>query len=103
MSQPWSQRFDAPLHPLIAAFHASIGFDLALLPVEVRASQAHARMLARQGIISSEEGECLVQGLDRILQEYEQGTFPAQGEDVHLAVERRLTELVGEVLSLIHI
>ena len=102
MSQPWSQRFDAPLHPLIAAFHASIGFDLALLPVEVRASQAHARMLARQGIIRPEEGECLVQGLACILQEYEQGTFPAQGEDVHLAVERRLTELVGEVGKKLH-
>jgi argininosuccinate lyase len=102
MSQPWSQRFDAPLHPLIAAFHASIGFDLALLPVEVRASQAHARMLARQGIISPEEGECLVQGLARILQEYEQGTFPAQGEDVHLAVERRLIALVGEVGKKLH-
>jgi len=102
MSQPWSQRFDAPLHPLIAAFHASIGFDLALLPVEVRASQAHARMLARQGIIRPEEGECLVQGLARILQEYEQGTFPAQGEDVHLAVERRLIALVGEVGKKLH-
>ncbi len=102
MSQPWSQRFEAPLHPVIAAFHASIGFDLALLPMDVRGSQAHARMLARQGIITPEEGEQLVQGLAQILQEYEQGSFPAQGEDVHLAVERRLTELVGEVGKKLH-
>lgn len=102
MSQPWSQRFDAPLHPAIDAFNASIGFDLALLPVDVRGSQAHARMLARQGIISPAEGEQLVQGLEQIQQEYQQGVFPAQGEDVHLAVERRLTELVGEVGKKLH-
>ncbi|WAS03941.1 argininosuccinate lyase [Gloeomargaritales cyanobacterium VI4D9] len=102
MSQPWSQRFDSPLHPVIEAFNASIDFDLALLPVDVRGSQAHARMLARQGIITPEEGERLVQGLAQILREYEQGTFPAQGEDVHLAVERRLTELVGEMGKKLH-
>ncbi|MCS7227054.1 MAG: lyase family protein, partial [Gloeomargarita sp. SKYB31] len=102
MNQPWSQRFTQPLHPLVERFNASIGFDLALLPWDVRGSQAHARMLARQGIITPEEGETLVQGLAQILQEYEQGRFPAQGEDVHLAVERRLTELVGEVGKKLH-
>ncbi|MEN9263354.1 MAG: argininosuccinate lyase, partial [Gloeomargarita sp. GMQP_bins_44] len=91
-----------PLHPLVAQFNASIGFDLALLPWDVQGSQAHARMLARQGIITPQEGEILVQGLARILQEYEQGQFPVQGEDVHLAVERRLTELVGEVGKKLH-
>jgi len=69
MSQPWSQRFDSPLHPVIEAFNASIGFDLALLRVDVRGSQAHARKLARQGIITPEEGEQLVQGLAQILRE----------------------------------
>ncbi|MEN9217142.1 MAG: argininosuccinate lyase [Gloeomargarita sp. HHBFW_bins_162] len=102
MSQPWSQRFDSPLHPLIEAFNASIGFDLKLLPVDVQGSQAHARMLARQGIITPEEGEQLVQGLAQIRQEYEEGRFPAQGEDVHFAVERRLTELVGDVGKKLH-
>ncbi|MEN9218039.1 MAG: argininosuccinate lyase, partial [Gloeomargarita sp. DG_2_bins_126] len=102
MSQPWSQRFDSPLHPVIEAFNASIGFDLQLLPVDVRGSQAHARMLARQGIITAAEGEQLVQGLEQIRQEYAEGRFPAQGEDVHLAVERRLTELVGEVGKKLH-
>ncbi|MCS7030336.1 MAG: argininosuccinate lyase [Gloeomargarita sp. SKYG116] len=102
MNQPWSQRFTQPLHPLVERFNASIGFDLALLPWDVRGSQAHARMLARQGIITPEEGETLVQGLAQILQEYEQGRFPAQGEDVHLAVEQRLTELVGEVGKKLH-
>ncbi|WP_421657924.1 argininosuccinate lyase [Leptothermofonsia sp. ETS-13] len=105
-SQPstWSQRFESALHPAIARFNASIGFDIRLIEYDITGSQAHARMLAHTGIISAEEGEKLVRGLEQIRQEYRQGFFNPgiDAEDVHLAVERRLTELVGEVGKKLH-
>ncbi len=105
-SQPstWSQRFESALHPAIARFNASIGFDIRLIEYDITGSQAHARMLAHTGIISAEEGEKLVRGLEQIRQEYRQGFFNPgiDAEDVHFAVERRLTELVGDVGKKLH-
>ncbi|MCL6435583.1 MAG: argininosuccinate lyase [Leptolyngbyaceae cyanobacterium HOT.MB2.61] len=105
-SQPstWSQRFESALHPAIARFNASIGFDIRLIEYDITGSQAHARMLAHTGIISAEEGEKLVRGLEQIRQEYRQGFFNPgiDAEDVHFAVERRLTELLGDVGKKLH-
>jgi argininosuccinate lyase len=103
-NQTWSQRFESSLHPAIARFNASIGFDIELIEYDLTGSQAHARMLAHTGIISAEEGETLVNGLDQIRQEYRQGQFTPgiEAEDVHFAVERRLTELVGDVGKKLH-
>ncbi|NJR66721.1 MAG: argininosuccinate lyase [Leptolyngbyaceae cyanobacterium CRU_2_3] len=103
-SQTWSQRFEAALHPAIARFNASIGFDIELIDYDLTGSQAHAKMLAHTGIISAAEGEQLVAGLEQIRQEYHQGNFNPgiEAEDVHFAVERRLTELVGEVGKKLH-
>ncbi len=100
----WSQRFESALHPAIARFNASIGFDIQLIEYDITASQAHARMLAHTGIISPTEGEQLVAGLEQVRQEYRAGTFTPsiEAEDVHFAVERRLTELVGEVGKKLH-
>jgi len=100
----WSQRFEAALHPAIARFNASIGFDIELIEYDLTGSQAHAKMLAKTGIISPEEGETLVAGLEQIRQEYRQGFFKpgVDAEDVHFAVERRLTELVGDVGKKLH-
>jgi argininosuccinate lyase len=100
----WSQRFELALHPAIARFNASIGFDIELIEYDLTGSVAHARMLARTGIISAEEGEQLVAGLERIRTEYRQGTFQpgVEAEDVHFAVERRLTEIVGDVGKKLH-
>ncbi|QEP99957.1 argininosuccinate lyase [Thermosynechococcus sp. CL-1] len=102
--QPWSQRFEQALHPAIARFNASIGFDIRLIEYDLTGSQAHARMLAKTGIISPEEAETLIQGLEQIRQEYRAGQFTPgiEAEDVHFAVERRLTELVGEVGKKLH-
>ncbi|WJI26661.1 argininosuccinate lyase [Thermosynechococcus sp. B3] len=102
--QPWSQRFEQALHPAIARFNASIGFDIRLIEYDLTGSQAHARMLAKTGIISPEEAETLIQGLEQIRQEYRDGQFTPgiEAEDVHFAVERRLTELVGEVGKKLH-
>jgi argininosuccinate lyase len=105
-SQPatWSQRFESALHPAIARFNASIGFDIHLIEYDISGSQAHAKMLAHTGIISAAEGETLVNGLEQIRQEYRQGQFTpgVDAEDVHFAVERRLTDLVGDVGKKLH-
>lgn len=102
--QTWSQRFESALHPAIARFNASIGFDIELIEYDITGSQAHAKMLAHTGIISPEEGEQLVTGLEQIRQEYRQGEFQpgVDAEDVHFAVERRLTEIVGDVGKKLH-
>ena len=102
--QTWSQRFESALHPAIALFNASIGFDIELLEYDLNGSQAHAKMLAHTGIISAEEGEQLVAGLEQIRQDYRAGHFQpgVEAEDVHFAVERRLTELVGDVGKKLH-
>lgn len=100
----WSDRFETALHPAIAQFNASIGFDLELLPYDIQGSIAHAKMLAQTGIITQAEAEQLVQGLEQVLREHENGVFQpgVEEEDVHFAVEHRLTEMVGEVGKKLH-
>ncbi|MEH2029432.1 MAG: argininosuccinate lyase [Nostoc sp.] len=102
--ETWSQRFESALHPAIARFNASIGFDIELIEYDLTGSQAHAQMLAHTGIISPEEGEQLVAGLEQIRQEYRQGKFQpgVDAEDIHFAVEHRLTEIVGDVGKKLH-
>jgi argininosuccinate lyase len=102
--QTWSQRFESALHPAIARFNASISFDIELIEYDITGSQAHAEMLAHTGIISDSEAKQLVSGLEQIRQEYRQGNFTPgiEAEDVHFAVERRLTEIVGEVGKKLH-
>lgn len=100
----WSERFESALHPAIARFNASIGFDIELIEYDVTGSVAHAKMLGDTGIISSEESDKLIAGLEQIRQEYRQGIFNPgiEAEDVHFAVERRLTEIVGDVGKKLH-
>jgi argininosuccinate lyase len=102
--QTWSQRFESALHPAIARFNASINFDIELIEYDLTGSQAHAKMLAHTGIISQEEGEQLVAGLEQIRQEYRQGKFHPgiEAEDVHFAVEHRLVEIVGDLGKKLH-
>ncbi|VEP11452.1 Argininosuccinate lyase [Hyella patelloides LEGE 07179] len=100
----WSDRFESALHPAIAIFNASIGFDIELIEYDLTGSVAHAKMLAKTGIISEEEAQQLEQGLEKIRQEYRQGEFNpgVDAEDVHFAVERRLTEILGDVGKKLH-
>jgi argininosuccinate lyase len=100
----WSDRFESALNPAIARFNASIGFDIELLEYDLTGSIAHAKMLAHTGIISAAEAEQLVAGLEKIRQEYREGNFTPgiEAEDVHFAVERRLTEIVGDVGKKLH-
>jgi len=100
----WSQRFESALHPAIARFNASISFDIELIEYDITGSVAHAKMLAKTGIISAAEGEKLVAGLEQIRSEYQQGIFQpgVDAEDVHFAVEKRLTEITGDIGKKIH-
>jgi argininosuccinate lyase len=100
----WSDRFETALNPVIAIFNASISFDIALIEYDITGSIAHGKMLAHTGIISVEEGEKLVTALEQIRQEYRNGNFNpgVEAEDVHFAVERRLTELIGDVGKKLH-
>ncbi len=103
-NKTWSDRFEESLHPTIAIFNASIGFDIELIEYDLTGSIAHAQMLAHTGIISSIEAQQIVDGLEQIRQEYRQGNFNPgiDQEDIHFAVERRLTELIGDVGKKLH-
>lgn len=102
--QTWSDRFETSLHPAIAVFNASIGFDIELVEYDLTGSVAHAKMLGHTNIITSEEVDKLIKGLEQIRQEYREGNFNpgVEQEDVHFAVERRLTEIVGDVGKKLH-
>jgi argininosuccinate lyase len=97
-------RFREPQDPAFQALNASIGFDRRLWPHDVAQSRAHARMLAAQGVISSEDRDALLTGLNAVEAELREGTFPfaSDDEDIHMAVERRLTELAGPVGGRLH-
>jgi argininosuccinate lyase len=97
-------RFRDPQDPLFQALNSSISFDYRLAPYDLEQSFAHARMLARSGIISHQDLAELERGLEAVRQEIEEDRFvvdPAD-EDVHMAIERRLTEIVGPVGGKIH-
>src|SRR5918911_4762325 len=97
-------RFSQPQDPAFRALHYSIGFDYRLAPYDVEQSRAHARMLAARDIISEADRDALLGGLDRVEAELEAGDFdfPEEDEDIHMAVERRLTEIVGPVGGRLH-
>ncbi len=97
-------RFAEPQHPDFQRLNASIGFDWRLGPYDVEQSRAHARMLAAAGIISDADRDALLAGLDRVGDELDSGAFPflPGDEDIHMAVERRLTEIAGPVGGRLH-
>jgi argininosuccinate lyase len=104
MTTPWSQRFEQGLHPAIHRFNASIGFDIALIEFDLTGSVAQAKMLAHTGIIADTEAQMLVQGLEQIRTEWQEGQFQPgiEAEDIHYAIEQRLVEIVGDVGKKLH-
>jgi argininosuccinate lyase len=97
-------RFGSDLAEAAMRLNASIAFDQRLYAHDIRGSQAHAQMLARQGIMTAAEADAICRGLDQVKQELEQGVLkldPAL-EDIHLNIERRLTELIGPVGAKLH-
>jgi argininosuccinate lyase len=100
----WGGRFAAGPAGALAAINASIDIDKRLYAQDIRASLAHADMLARRKIISSKDGAAIRRGLARILDEIEAGTFRFQAalEDIHMNVEARLAELIGPAAGRLH-
>jgi argininosuccinate lyase len=97
-------RFKKQADELVNAYTTSIPYDWRLYPYDIAGSIAHARMLAKQGIISDKDAEAIVNGLTAIQREIEQGEFQfkAELEDIHMNIEARLIEIAGEVGGKLH-
>ncbi|MGA2285926.1 MAG: argininosuccinate lyase [Dehalococcoidia bacterium] len=102
--KPWSGRFAGKTHPLVDAYTSSLDVDAALYAEDIRASIAHARMLAKQRIIPRADAQAIVRGLREIEREIEHGefAFDASLEDIHTNVEVRLGEKIGDAAGRLH-
>src|SRR6187397_761540 len=100
----WGGRFASGPAAIMEKINTSIDFDWHLYRQDIAASKAHAKMLAEQGIIASDDARKIAHGLDTILSEIEQGsfTFKRALEDIHMNVESRLTELIGPAAGRLH-
>lgn len=103
-STMWGGRFNVGPDAVMEAINASIGFDQRLYAQDIQGSKAHAAMLASCGIIQTDEEAKIQQGLDTILTEIEAGdfVFSTALEDIHMNVESRLSELIGEAAGRLH-
>jgi len=100
----WAGRFSEPTSDLVKRYTASVAFDQRMWRQDIRASLAHATMLARQGIITVDDLAAIEHGMAQIVREIEAGTFvwSLDLEDVHLNIEKRLTTLVGDAGKRLH-
>ncbi len=101
---PASTRFTEPQHAAFRRLNDSVGFDWRLAPYDVAQSRAHASMLAGQGIISAQDRDALHQALGQVERELSDGSFlfAENDEDIHMAIERRVTEIAGAVGGKLH-
>ena len=102
--KPWGGRFTGSTDAFVEAFTASVGFDQRLARHDIQGSKAHAGMLARIGVLTENERAAIAAGLDEILTEIERGDFvwSVQLEDVHMNIEARLTQRIGETGKKLH-
>ncbi len=103
-SEAWSALFSEPMSELVQRYTASVFFDQRLWRADIQGSLAHAEMLQAQGIISAQDGADIQRGLKQITQDIESGQFEwkLELEDVHLNIEARLTQLVGDAGKRLH-
>jgi argininosuccinate lyase len=103
-SEAWSARFSEPVSELVKRYTASVFFDKRLAPFDIEGSLAHAEMLAQQNIISARDYADIQRGMAQIKSEIDDGRFAwlPDLEDVHLNIEKRLTELVGDAGKRLH-
>ena len=103
-AEAWSARFSEPVSDLVKRYTASVFFDKRLAMFDIEGSLAHAEMLAAQGIISPQDRAQIERGMAQIRSEIEAGSFEwlLDLEDVHLNIEKRLTELVGDAGKRLH-
>lgn len=104
MSQIWGGRFQKKSAEILQKFNSSIEFDQRLYEEDILGSIAHARMLGTQGIISVKEAEQMIGGLQEILKQIKSGNFEFQiaYEDIHMNIEKALTDLIGPVAGKLH-
>jgi argininosuccinate lyase len=104
VEKPWGGRFTEPTDAFVEAFTASVSFDQRLYAHDIAGSKAHARMLAKVGVLTAAECEAIVAGLGEIQDEIERGEFDwsIAREDVHMNIEARLIERIGEVGKKLH-
>ena len=102
--KPWGGRFADAQAPLFERMNASLPFDYVLAAIDIRGSVAHVRMLGEIGVLTPGETDTLLEGLSQVAVEVEAGDFAwdVHDEDVHMAVERRLTDIVGPVGGKVH-
>jgi len=100
----WGGRFSEQTDAFVEAFTASVTFDQRMYRQDIQGSRAHARMLQRIGVLSDDDLKVILQGLDTIKEEIEQGVFnwSIAREDLHMNIEARLTELVGDAGKRLH-
>jgi argininosuccinate lyase len=100
----WAGRFSEPMSDLVKRYTASVDFDKRMWRQDIRGSLAHAKMLAKQGIIAAQDLADIERGMQQVFEEIESGRFEWQLdlEDVHLNIEKRLTALVGDAGKRLH-
>ena len=103
-NQQWGGRFSEGVDAFVARFTASIDFDRRLYRHDIQGSMAHAHMLQRSGILTTQELEAIVSGLEAILDDIEQGRmdWSVALEDIHMNIEARLTEQIGDAGKKLH-
>ncbi len=104
VEKPWTGRFSEPTDAFVEAFGASVGFDQRMYSQDIRGSIAHARMLTKVGVLTEQERDEIIRGLTQIEAEIEAGDFPwsIALEDVHMNIEKRLTDKIGEAGKKLH-
>ncbi|RLA70385.1 MAG: argininosuccinate lyase [Epsilonproteobacteria bacterium] len=104
MEKMWSGRFSAGASSLLDDFNASIMYDRKLYREDIEGSLAHAAMLTQQGILNSNELQSIQSGMAQVLEEIESGSFEwvISDEDLHMAIEKRLTALIGDAGKKLH-
>ena len=100
----WSGRFSQETDTLVRQFSESISYDRRLYPYDIQGSIAHATMLARQGIIPQADADAIIAGLNAIRADIDAGNFPfaTELEDIHMNIEARLTERIGQPGARLH-
>ncbi|MEW6247188.1 MAG: argininosuccinate lyase [Nitrospirota bacterium] len=100
----WAGRFRDRTDRLVEAFTSSLAFDRRLYAHDIRGSIAHCKTLERAGVLTSRETAEMIRGLEVVKAELDQGRFPfvPEDEDIHMAIERRLTELIGPLGGKLH-
>ena len=103
-NQAWGGRFNEPVDAFVARFTASVDFDQRLAQQDIQGSLAHAKMLTKAGVLSEDELQLIISGLQDIAAEIDQGTFAwsVALEDVHMNIEAALTERIGIVGKKLH-